>query len=107
MASSSIEWATPTIEPGGPGTHDRRDHAAIAKELRANPGQWAIVRAESSKTWAKAAAGAMASNIRRGANRAYLPPWTFETVVEEKDGMLRVYARYLGSEVADAPAETP
>jgi hypothetical protein len=93
-----VEWAAPEVEPGGPGTHDRRDHAAIAKSLRENPGQWAVVRAESTKVWAKAAAGALASNIRGGRNGNYLPAGSFEAVAEEKDGMMRVYARYLGSE---------
>lgn len=96
--SGVVEWAEPEVEPGGPGTHDRRDHATIAKSLRENPGKWAVVRAESSQTWAKAAAGALASNIRGGRNANYLPAGTFEAVHEEKDGMLRVYARYLGSE---------
>lgn len=94
--SGVVEWEAPSLEPGGPGTHARKDHGVIAKELRANPNTWAVVRAESDKTWAKAAASALASNIRGGRNRNYLPGGSFEAVAEEKDGMIRVFARYLG-----------
>lgn len=65
-----------------------------ASQLRACPGQWAVICIKPHSR----AAVAMASHISNGNLAAFRPAGTFEATSRTVDGEARVYARYVGSE---------
>lgn len=85
---SVVEWKEPPPS-GGPKNRSAR-HEAIAAELRANPGQWALVVVESH--------AGTAQKIRHSHVVAYRPLGAFEATCRRRkpDGMVEVYARFVG-----------
>lgn len=83
-----VEWKDPPPGETSPGKWDDD-----ANELRANPGQWAIVRtANERKTL-----DTLGTTIRKGRATSWLPAKSFEAVVRSNgDGTYAVYARYIG-----------
>ncbi|MER7908250.1 hypothetical protein [Streptomyces sp. NPDC096068] len=87
---------TITFEPLPPHGSSQRGgwgiHGAIAKELRARPGEWAHILTFDTV----GSATATAYSIRKGARKAWAPAGSFEARSRTVDGEYRVYARYLG-----------
>ncbi|MER7464071.1 hypothetical protein [Streptomyces sp. NPDC097981] len=86
-----------TVEYMGPPPKQRNTkHARIARELRAHPQVWGVVRRPSSLDSASSAARA----IRDARLPAYAPAGSFEAVARSvSEGAVteyRVYARYVG-----------
>jgi hypothetical protein len=81
---------------GPPPAQRNTKHARIARELRAHPRVWGVVRKPGSLTRAASAAQA----IRDARLPAYGPAGSFEavarTVTEAGVDEYRVYARYVG-----------
>jgi hypothetical protein len=80
--------------PGQYRRRSRTDHAAIVKELKARPGQWAIVSTHPSG----AAAYIAANRLRCGFPAAYRPAGAFEAVGRSVGGEFRLYVRYVGED---------
>lgn len=70
--------------------------ADVAEELRAQPGRWAVVRDKSSGVKPNGFF-TYASRIRRGTG-PFAPAGSFEAVVRDVDGEMRVFARFVGGE---------
>lgn len=90
-----------------PGKYDARskvDHRAVAAELKARPGEWAIVRTGFPSKFAAATA---ASRIKAGHPVAYRPPGSFDALSRTVDSELRLYARYTGKDADHAGPDTP
>lgn len=86
----TLRWEEPPEQKGGP-VHDWR---AIGEALRSRPNEWAMaVICRNSAT-----AGSTALLIRRGRYDALGSG--FEAVARTVGGEARVYARYVGGEVA-------
>jgi len=68
-------------------------YSALADQLRARPGQWAMVGEKPG------ADGGLATHIRMGQMLCFSPAGDFDATSRRVDGVTRVYARYLG----DAP----
>lgn len=70
---------------------------AIADELRARPGEWAVVEEiEGHRN------RGLATKIRLGSMLCFTPAGDFEAVARQADGITRTYARFLGDvEVGD------
>jgi len=72
------------------------DWSEIADQLRARPGEWAIVRsADKSK---RSTMASNASNIQRGALAQFRPPRSFQAATRIVDGQACLYARYVGEQ---------
>jgi hypothetical protein len=75
------------------------EHDKIAKELKANPGQWARVQ-KGLKT------AAAASTINTAGANAYAPRGSYEATARKNDkGSYDVYARYVGDAGVKAASE--
>ncbi len=91
----AIRWEAP------PPAHPRSERprgpksalSPLADELRARPGEWAIVF-EGAQQQGKASG--MAAHIRLGQVQAFTPTGDFDAVTRTVDGLARVYARYIG-----------
>ncbi|SOE25648.1 hypothetical protein [Streptomyces sp. OK228] len=70
----------------------RVDHAAVAAELKARPGEWAIVGTHATGGAANTAAG----RIKSGHPHAYRPAGAFDAVGRTVNGEHRTYAMYRG-----------
>ena len=70
----------------------RTDHVAVAAELKAHPGQWAII----SRHRTAAAAATAAGRIKCGFPAAYKPAGAFDAVARTVNGEHRMYAMYRG-----------
>lgn len=68
-----------------------------AKALRANPGQWALVKVGSTAQAARNAA----HQIRHGRIVAYQPAGQFDATSRTVSGEHRVYVRYVGAQGGD------
>jgi hypothetical protein len=94
-----MEWADPPrIEQ-----HDGRRGAKVmeeeARELRAHPGKWAIVRSWPAGSNSAGSAGGTVNSIRKGRFAAFRPEGSFDAVSRhDPEGVLHVYARYTGEE---------
>lgn len=85
---SAFKWQDP---PAAAMRKGAGKHAAIAAELRANPGRWALVLEGNSNSHA----------INKGLIACYLPAGSFESVARRRaDGKSDTYARYIGGENA-------
>lgn len=80
--------------PGEYRSRQGTDHAAVAAELKAHPGQWAVVSTHPTIQAASTAAG----RVKCGFPHAYKPAGAFEAVSRTVDGKHRMYARYTGKE---------
>lgn len=65
---------------------------SLADELRARPGEWAVVSTHPTMGTAQSTS----SNIRSGRRAIYRPRFAFDATAREVDGEYRVYARYIG-----------
>jgi hypothetical protein len=84
--SGIVQWEAPPPRRWG-AVHDWQ---AIAKELKAWPGEWALVAVCASQT----TAASTARYIRAG---KYKPLSSgFEATARTVDGEARIYARYIG-----------
>jgi hypothetical protein len=84
--SGIVQWEAPPPRRGG----RVHDWDAIAKELRARPGEWALVAVCTNQT----TAASTARYIRDG---KYKPMSAgFDATSRTVDGEARVYARYTG-----------
>ncbi|MFA7264803.1 MAG: hypothetical protein WC054_00585 [Candidatus Nanopelagicales bacterium] len=121
MTDAQLQWKEPA------GRQQAGVAAKLADQLRANPGEWAIieeypvpvypanpteeqkdeVRAESKKVRAKASS--RASLIKQGRVAAYKPQGSFNAVSRSEDvgdqRVIRVYAVYSGDGEGVAAAE--
>jgi hypothetical protein len=70
----------------------RTDHAAAAAELKARPGEWAVIARHMTPAAARTAAG----RIRCGFPAAYKPAGSFDAAARTVDGEYRTYAMYRG-----------
>lgn len=85
---SELIWEEP---PARTSWSVRRDHVAIAAQLKSHPGQWAIIEAGERNN-----INNVAMRIKGGVLPAYRPAGAFEAVTRTKDGEVCVYARYVG-----------
>lgn len=94
---TSINWEAP---PEALLNRQRRDWQNVADELRARPGQWAVV--------AEGVSASTGTHIRHGRLTAFAPAGSFEARVSgarsDEGKASKVYARYIG---ASTPAPTP
>jgi hypothetical protein len=85
---TTVTWT----EPPGPNRRGRRPWEEIAAELRAHPGEWALVAENVSSVTTHA--------ITRGTFRAFEPAGAFESVSRRGEncehGRTNAYARYVG-----------
>ena len=83
----------PQVVTSGPGRGARPKgwHGEVARQLRARPGEWAVIDVYGSQ----ASAAGVAYQIRMGGYSAYQPRGAWEAVSRLVDGENRVYARYL------------
>lgn len=89
-----IRWEEPP--PAKAATRPQAGHsryAAIAAELRAHRGRWAVVY-EGRTTGGTA----LATHIRMGHMKCFTPAGDFEATMRAINGRGLVYARYLGDE---------
>ncbi len=88
-----IRWEEPRASKRGPGDGRGRSrrYAAIADQLRQHPGRWAVVAEAASP-----GTSALASHIKMGALQAFAPGGDFDAVSRKVNGLIAVYARYLG-----------
>lgn len=85
-----LRWEEPP--PDGRGAQGEVHPRAIAAELVAHPGRWALIRQYDNP----ASAGAHAYRIRNGVVKVFAPSGAFEAVMRTADGGAAVYARYVG-----------
>lgn len=84
---SIIRWEAPRDSK----TKGRWDR--VADELRARPGEWAIVELLEKNN----NASRLVSSIRRGVTTSFAPAGTFEAAQRTRDdGGFAIYARYVG-----------
>jgi len=92
--TTNLEWGPP------PEKHrtEPTDWNAIAAELKANPGEWALV---ARNQWAAAAV-----RINDGLYAAFRPAGSFEATARRDDDLekpkVNIWARYLGEPEGDS-----
>lgn len=97
-----IRWEDPTPAVAGrrnsgqPGEATSR-YTTIAADLRARRGRWAVV-----EEFAGRLDRGLSSKINKGAMVCFAPAGDFEAVTRRGEGVVRVYARYLGDGGDDA-----
>jgi hypothetical protein len=64
---------------------------AVADELRAKPGRWAVIAELPGRSRT-----ALATHVRVGAIACFTPAGDFEAASRQTPGLTTVYARYLG-----------
>lgn len=70
----------------------RASHHALARQLRAKPGEWGRIGSYSSAE----SASATAYTVRHAKVTAWVPEGHYEAVARKVEGEYRVYARYVG-----------
>ena len=93
MSTAELKFQDPPARQYG-GRSASRDWAAIAAELRRNPGRWALV--------AEGVSVGNSAGIRSGRNSAFRPIGAFEvterTVPDTNRRMVDVYMRFVGGD---------
>ena len=89
MSEFRFEDPPPIQKPGRTAGEATLKMVAI---LRANPGQWAVLRTVA----VNGTANAQASAIKRGTPSCFAPAGAFEATTRKMDDGYRVYARYVG-----------
>jgi hypothetical protein len=85
-----IRWEIPpTAKRTGGNSFSR--FQALADELRAHAGQWAVIYDGHSKSFT-----GLANHIRQGSVRCFTPCGDFDATTRSRDGHYIVYARYVG-----------
>ncbi|WP_055590408.1 hypothetical protein [Peterkaempfera griseoplana] len=69
------------------------NHAPVAAECRANPGEWHRTRAYPSSHTAKTTA----DHVRAGRLPSYTPAGAYDGTVRTEDGEPVLYVRYVGA----------
>lgn len=90
--NEEIVWEEPNRRDGR--GKPRKDWANIASQLRASPGNWALIDTD--------VAASSAAQIRAGKNKAF-PEGEFEVTVRGTDRSGRaekLFARYIGTEAS-------
>lgn len=86
---TEIEWKNPPASRSGPNGFDWR---GVADALRARPGEWALVRKDTSSTHA--------TYIKQARIVAFAPAGSFDArSVQVGDGKADIYARFIGEVV--------
>lgn len=75
----------------------RVDHAAVAAELRARPGQWAKVQHYITRKNALTVAWKIRHGAYPDSNSRYAPPGAYDATVADIDGEHWLYIRYTGT----------
>lgn len=95
-----IRWEDPPLSRsrngGRPADTYSSRYQAIADQLRARPGEWALV-----DEFEGIHNRGLATKIRLGSMLCFTPAGDFEAVARRGRGMVRTYARYLGNGEAD------
>jgi hypothetical protein len=90
-----IRWETPppnrSRNGGRPVDSYSSRYGGIAAELRGRPGDWGVV-----DEYAEGHNRGLATKIRLGAMLCFTPAGDFEAVTRRANGVVSVYARYLG-----------
>lgn len=88
-----IRWEQPPApaQSARPYTTRRSKLAPLADELRAQPGQWAVVFEGSAGQ-----ATGMATHIRLGQMACFAPSGDFDATTRRSNGVTTTYARYVG-----------
>jgi hypothetical protein len=84
---TNIIFETPAERPNP----DRTDWEAVTEELKARPGEWAVVKTNTS--------AATATQIKQGQLRAFRPKQEWEACTRNVDPSGRaekIYARWIG-----------
>lgn len=89
-----IRWEEPPPTNRPPGASSSR-YEALAEELRAQPGRWAVVYDGPVKSFT-----GLGNHIRQGAVRCFAPAGDFDATSRSSAGRIRVYARYVGDQEA-------
>lgn len=91
-----LRWEEPPPNqlPTRPWTTRHSHLKELADELRARPGNWALVFEQEGP--ASGRAGAMATHIRLGQVRCFTPTGDFDAVTRKVENITCVYARYVG-----------
>jgi hypothetical protein len=89
-----IRWEDPkpSMQPVETKTRWSR-YQAVADELRAQPGRWAVI-----DIFLGPKRTALAAHIRRGAIVCFTPAGDFDAVSRQVYGSTVIYARYVGDE---------
>lgn len=97
---SVIRWEKPppALRVGGRGKPGSR-YDGLAEELRANPGREAVIHETPNRNVANSVAGL----IREARVRCFEPRGDFDACTRRVDGMVRVYAWYLGDPEGENP----
>lgn len=85
-----LRWEEPPPAKRGAVTSSSR-FDALAEELRAQPGRWAVIYDGTTKSFS-----GMAHHIRQGAIRCFAPAGDFDATYRASADGVRVYARYVG-----------
>lgn len=103
---SVIRWEEPDPRP----RKNRSPYYDIAEELRARPGEWALIREGMSRGAARGLAVRMTKGDKgvRGGG-PFWPPGSFEAVAygADNNAPYKVYGRYLGETFGPRPEPTP
>lgn len=91
MTKTTLRFEAPPLASRTP--RGRAVEEDVVPQLRKHPGQWAIIHCANTR----AAAYAMAHQIRHGVLASYRPAGAFEALGRTVDGEYRVYARFVGT----------
>jgi hypothetical protein len=91
-----VGWEEPPHSPrvGCAGKQFSHKWTALAEQLQARPGEWAIVDPRAG--YAGQRLYAVAYGIRRGMTVAFSPGGEFDAAVRRVDGVDVLYVRYVG-----------
>jgi hypothetical protein len=88
----SVIWESPVPRKYVPNTSTVLNDEA--RELRAHPHEWAVIRDYDNQR----AANVFAWAVRKGQRAVFRPAGSFEATTRTVNGVTRVYARYVGGE---------
>ncbi len=92
-----IRWEDPPRHLRGPRPRRRTDDdgwGLVARKLRAHPKRWAVIFEPVDD----GSAHTLANGIRGGRYPSFHPSLSFDAVTRRRDGVTRVYARYVGED---------
>lgn len=91
MTKTTLRFEAPPLANRAP--RGRAVEKEVPAQLRAHPGEWAIIHTAQTRVGAYA----MAHQIRTGILASYRPKGHFEALGRTVDGEFRVYARFVGN----------
>lgn len=102
-AASALKWETPPAAERRGSNGDQ--YQAEAAELRAHPGQWAVLKEFTGDgSGARSSAWRLASRVKKGEVPAFAPAGTFDAVTRT-NGHSKVYVRFAGDAEQPGPAQ--